>query len=1198
MLLLLAFTLPLCGSVAAQMTGEGEPPPAGTDAGQPSESPPPRVVETGPVTHYLEDAEGNLQPVIDMKFEDFERLWKLDRRLMGPDQPDRYAIQQWTADGRVRDSWVELDVTVKLDITVKHWCRVPLGMNKAVLTQVVEHEGPGRFFLGVVPETGDFVCWFRGGEGETHTLRLKVHAPLEQVLGESRLRLRVPRAVQSRLTFLVKSAQVTTVAGATLLPADPRDDGTTAVALAGLSESVQVSWRKGKESPPSAVTLLEAKGLLKVRVEGLDAISTEALLSVRSSNGPMKSFRVRLPSGFELSTPVKEPGYEVVEVTGAARKPNGGARTNMVEVRLTQAATDPVEIRLLARQELGRVRANSPVEVGLLEVVDAVRQSGSIALQVTGGATVEWVAGEGVVRVDTLPPEMPRENTVAGFEYSQQPCSLKLKVLPEETWVSVDPQYLLQVGADAVQLRAELSYNVRGPKTDGVEVLLTGWQLDAVEPAALVRLDALQPQELSPLVVHLAEPTNGPFKIEIRAHRTTRPTPKPIFWPNLLGSPVGDVATAVETAWWNRQVNQAAAEEPLVVPLAFPLPVPTADEVQPASVVVLPDDNVQVTPLPGDSQGLRVATNPPPTGLPERIQAPLLYETYTDDVQSRFAGTLQVLRRHVIADQETDVVVEGNTARVTQLIHYHIAHEGLDYLLVHLPPDLVRKEGFAVECDGSTVDPELLVVEETPESDEGLPRVRLPLAGSRIGGTDVRVSYTTPVGSADGGQPVTLSLPLAIPVTEDLKVVEPTSSLVDRLMRLFTAGPQDEQPNNSLRDRLSAVLADHPPISLPVETFVYRGHTLRVEVASSVQIRLPGGSWKAFEDTGDASGADWFFSDTPTTQVELGMVARGPRNTGTAIATRAWVQTWLNADGRRDRASFRVRTGGKPIQVRLPDGADTSKIQLFVDGDPVEWGDTGRREMTVLMAGEADRREHLLELFYTFEPGRSPPGAMTLELPQIAGVDWVKRVFWQVVLPGNEELVAAPAGLTPETIWGWQGVRWGNRPRLATKDLELWMDTSRSSQVPAGASQYLFSSFGPVESVALRTTNRSLIVLVASGVVLIGGLIWIYVPHVRRVWLVLLTIVVFAYFALAYPEPAIFVAQAAVLGIALAIVARHLYWFVIERRVAKGVVHGTAFFTADRSTTQTQPRHVGGSSHAGSATVPAIPTEPPPESGS
>jgi hypothetical protein len=369
-------------------------------------------------------------------------------------------------------------------------------------------------------------------------------------------------------------------------------------------------------------------------------------------------------------------------------------------------------------------------------------------------------------------------------------------------------------------------------------------------------------------------------------------------------------------------------------------------------------------------------------------------------------------------------------------------------------------------------------------------------------------------------------------------------------------------------------------------------------VKSPTQIDPPGGSWTALDGTADeVEGSNRFFSDAPVDEVDLRLVFRGPRNGGAAIASRAWVQTWLNSKERRDRASFRVRTGGKPIRVRLPAGADLSRVQLFVDGVPLDWPDEDQREVPIELAGgDVDSGEHLVELFYTFERGRAPPGGMSLELPQVTGVDWVKRIYWQVVLPGDEELVALPARLTPEAIWGWHGVRWGNRPRLDTDDLELWMDTSRSSPVPAGASEYLFSSFGPIETVSLRTASRSVIVLIASGIVLVGGLLWIYVPLVRRAWLILLVTVVFAFFALAYPEPAVFVAQAAVLGLGLAILARQLYWLVIERRMAKGVVHGTAFFTADRSTTRTQLRRVEGSSHGGSATVPAIPSGPAPES--
>ena len=68
-----------------------------------------------------------------------------------------------------------------------------------------------------------------------------------------------------------------------------------------------------------------------------------------------------------------------------------------------------------------------------MDVIDAVRQSGSIALQVTGDASVDWIEGESVVRVDDPPEGRARDDAVAWFEYSEQPCSLGLRIAEKIT---------------------------------------------------------------------------------------------------------------------------------------------------------------------------------------------------------------------------------------------------------------------------------------------------------------------------------------------------------------------------------------------------------------------------------------------------------------------------------------------------------------------------------------------------------------------------------------------------------------------------------------------------------------------------------------------------------------------------------------------------------------------------------------------
>jgi hypothetical protein len=260
---------------------------------------------------------------------------------------------------------------------------------------------------------------------------------------------------------------------------------------------------------------------------------------------------------------------------------------------------------------------------------------------------------------------------------------------------------------------------------------------------------------------------------------------------------------------------------------------------------------------------------------------------------------------------------------------------------------------------------------------------------------------------------------------------------------------------------------------------------------------------------------------------------------------------------------------------------------VFLDGVPVVPRVVDDRDLLIELRESFEPREYLVELWYPFTDGRPPRGRMSVELPQIAGAEWTKRMYYQLVLPGNEQLLAPPASLTSEMTWGWYGVRWGSRPRLNTGELESWMDTSLTADVPAGTNEYLFVCSSAHNTVQFRTARRSLIVLTASGIVLLAGLLWLYFPGVRRTWIVLLVICLFAYGAFSHPEAAVFAAQAAALGLGLAIAARLLHWTIVQRRIQRGVIHGTSVMPVDRSTTETQLRRTGGSSHGDTPTVPA-----------
>lgn len=88
-------------------------PPAAT-AGAASESSPGRIEESRPSVYYLPDKQGNLQPVLQFKYQDFVDLYKLKNQLEQRDQPPSYSIQRMIVTGTAGAEHSEL--TIKCQI--------------------------------------------------------------------------------------------------------------------------------------------------------------------------------------------------------------------------------------------------------------------------------------------------------------------------------------------------------------------------------------------------------------------------------------------------------------------------------------------------------------------------------------------------------------------------------------------------------------------------------------------------------------------------------------------------------------------------------------------------------------------------------------------------------------------------------------------------------------------------------------------------------------------------------------------------------------------------------------------------------------------------------------------------------------------------------------------------------------------------
>ena len=172
-------------------------------------------------------------------------------------------------------------------------------------------------------------------------------------------------------------------------------------------------------------------------------------------------------------------------------------------------------------------------------------------------------------------------------------------------------------------------------------------------------------------------------------------------------------------------------------------------------------------------------------------------------------------------------------------------------------------------------------------------------------------------------------------------------------------------------------------------------------------------------------------------------------------------------------------------------------------------------------------------------------GAMKFDFPTLGDDTWVRRAYWQLLLPPEQHLVVSPRELTGEFAWCWNFFYFGRKPVLSQVDLErvVGLRHPGSTPAPAGMNTYLFSSLGRIGPCEVVTASRTTIVFVASGLALLAGLLLIYVRAARHPVVLLVATAILAGLAAIYPELAMLAAQASAVGLALVLLAallRHL----------------------------------------------------------
>ena len=550
--------------------------------------------------------------------------------------------------------------------------------------------------------------------------------------------------------------------------------------------------------------------------------------------------------------------------------------------------------------------------------------------------------------------------------------------------------------------------------------------------------------------------------------------------------------------------------------LVLPLPQPQADWPAPAAVTVAPADDVELTPNHDSMVGLVRQPVGPPVALPNRRQLPLFYRG--EDAAPVFAAGFRVHSQQITVDVTSRVRLDEQVGQVQQKLAYRIDYEPADHLTVRVPRGLAESGQLEFRYGGQPLTPSGtgVTLVAPPRHDGDPPDTSGPVA-------------------------MQLDLPEACIGTCELEVRYP--------LRLGELAPGVVQ------------LVHHKPAVLPLPLVMpEEGHlssnTLLVTTTPELKVRPSGDGpavWKkVVQESGPPPGLQ-LSTDQPTPQVQLEVEL--DEEEGTTVVERAWIQTWLIPSARRDRAVFSFTSDRKELALVVPAGAATDRVQVLLDGKPLAAQADNQGRLVIPLSANPTQGRHLLEVQSDFPPQWRAPGHLSIELPRLAGdvrVDWL---YWQLVVPWNEHVIATPQGLTSEFAWQRDGYSWGRKPLLDQSELASWVGLEpgangpHNQAVPRGVNCYLFSSMGDVERCELRTAGRSWILLIASGAALVAGLLLIYIPLARHPGTLFVATIVLLYVGLLYyPEPALLLAQAASLGLALALVAGLLERSVARRR--------------------------------------------------
>jgi hypothetical protein len=1060
-------------------------------------SPPKGPIQyVGPDTYILLDAQGRPQPVPGMTYEDFLAAWKkLNNPAIADSQP-RFTIESIKIDGQTRGQRAELKFDVTIHLLADGAANVPLGLVGSILQgeprfdkpdakpQAAAAEStppkgkPNDEYLEFDPQRGGFVAHVAGTAGERRALSFNLIAPLVRDGAETTLALSCPRATSSSLALTVDTpvTEARTSTG-TVTSKKSVPEGSTHIDVAGLSGQFRLTWQSATTETASITSVLNAVGAIRVTIDGR-GVRSDARLTVRSFGGAFDQFRIRLPRGAKLirdpaAAGSQDPKYRISEEPLPPGPAKPAENAGQIVLVELKEKQQGPVVVDLSTEQPGH-DVSQAIELAGFEVLGAVRQFGDIALNVANDWQARWNIGHDIRQVDATELDNSLQRT-------DLTAAFQYDRQPWSLAVHVAPRQ------SRVHVTPQYDLELL-PEEARLTVRLAYQNFGARTYKFLIEIDGW---ELS------GEPVESGGLVD-QDNIAVSPT-------GTLTLPFAQASSRkAEVAFSLRHALDRDAST-----IKLPLPLPLADSVATGDLTVHSPADTELLPDLAHSTGLAASPAKETTAQPDP-DAPAELHFRSLLPNAVFVASRTNRSREESAQITAKVEIAPDSTQVDERIDYQVRFEPIKELILEAPNDFpINEEGVEIALlmpgNGKAEPAEQRtplhfegVADEGELAASGTHHIRATLPQPRVGKFAISAHYQIagpPTASAGSALQVALLSPVDASVTSQRATVRAPSGV------FLSLGANADAP-----------------------------------------------AWKMADPTHkkNSAGSGYeFVADRAEPLLPLLVSAANANAPSTTVVDRVWLQTWISGGVEQDRSVFHVRSSNSQATVELPPDAPPGEVEVLVDGQPAQVSSRAAGRIVVRLIrdssnqadGAAEPTTHVLEIRFRRPIQQSLITRHRLTPPQIDATTELSQVYWQVVLPADEHIVDSPDQLVSASQWQWLGAFWGRRPVMSQTELEKWVGATAQIAPTANDNEYLFTGLLPVASIELVTAPRWLIVLAASSsaLALLAG--WFYLPLRLRPWILVAVIVLIAATAITYPTAAVLIAQAAAIGVVLALLS-------------------------------------------------------------